>query len=111
MRAPERSEMATTKKPTSAEDEYIAREEKQRQELAKIAREQQEKEAARAARRGTCPLGCETKLVEETFQHIKIDRCPTCKGVWLDPGELEQIASDSSGIVRSFVDFLSKRGA
>ena len=99
--------MTTTKKPTSGEDEYFAREEAQKAELARIARDQKAKEQARAQRAGTCPGGCETKLVEETFQHIQIDRCPTCKGVWLDPGELEQISSDKSGLVRSFVDFLS----
>jgi len=96
----------TTKK-TAGEDEYFAREEARKQELARIEREQKAKEAAREARRGTCPGGCETKLVEEAFQHIQIDRCPTCKGVWLDPGELEQIASDKAGLVKSFVDFLS----
>jgi hypothetical protein len=103
--------MATTKKPTSTEDEYFAREELRKQELTRIAREQEAKAAARQARIGTCPGGCETKLVEETFQNIQIDRCPTCTGVWLDPGELEQIATDKAGIVRSFVDFLSKKGA
>ena len=101
--------MAATKKPTSSEDEFIAREEARRAELKRIEREHQEAEAARKARIGTCPRGDATKLVEETFQHLKIDRCPTCHGVWLDPGELEQIASDNAGLVRSFFDFLSKK--
>ena len=101
--------MAATKKPGSSEDEFIAREEARRAELKRIEREQQEAEAARQARKGTCPRGDATKLVEETFQHIKIDRCPTCGGVWLDPGELEEIASDNAGLVRGFVEFLSRQ--
>jgi uncharacterized protein len=98
-----------TKKPSSTEEEFIAREEARRAELRRIEKEQHEAEAARMARKGTCPRGDETKLVEETFQHLKIDRCPTCGGVWLDPGELEQIASDNAGVVRGFFEFLSKK--
>jgi uncharacterized protein len=101
--------MAATKKPGSSEDEFIAREEARRAELRRIEQEQKDAEAARQARIGTCPRGDATKLVEETFQHIKIDRCPTCGGVWLDPGELEEIASDNAGLVRGFVEFLSRK--
>ena len=93
-----------------SEDEFIAREEARKNELRRIEREQKDVAAAREARKGTCPTGCETKLVEEAFQHIRIDRCPTCKGVWFDPGELEQIASDNATVVRSFFGFLSGRG-
>jgi len=70
--------MTATKKPGSGEDEYIAREEARKAELKRIERDQKEAEAARKARIGTCPRGDATKLVEETFQHLKIDRCPTC---------------------------------
>jgi hypothetical protein len=98
----------TTKK---TEDEYFAREEAQRKELARIRREREEEEKARAERRGTCPGGCPTKLVEESFQSIRIDRCPTCKGVWLDPGEIEQIATDNAGLLRSAFDFFAGRSS
>jgi hypothetical protein len=94
-----------TKKPSSSEDEFIAREEAKRKELERIRREQASTRAAREERRGTCPGGCETKLVEEAFRDILIDRCPTCSGVWLDPGELEKVSSDDSALVRSFFNF------
>lgn len=94
------------KKPTSQENEYFAREEARRQELAQIEREQQAESTAREARRGTCPGGCATKLVEEAFRDILIDRCPTCGGVWLDPGELDKISSDDAGLIRSAFTFL-----
>lgn len=97
------------KKPSSSEDEFIAREEAKQKELARIKREQEQAAARRAARRLTCPGGCETKLVEEAFRDILIDRCPTCGGVWLDPGELEKIAPEDVGMVRSFMDFFAGR--
>jgi predicted Zn-ribbon and HTH transcriptional regulator len=99
--------MAKARKPSSVEDEFIAREEAKQKELAQIRREQAEEAAAREARRLTCPGGCATKLVEEAFRDIAIDRCPTCKGVWLDPGELEKIAVDDASIVRSVFGFFA----
>lgn len=39
-----------------------------------------------------CPH-CNTALQETTKTAILIDVCPTCKGVWLDRGELEKILS------------------
>ena len=38
-----------------------------------------------------CPK-CDGTLVETDFGGIKIDVCNSCSGVWLDPGELTQIA-------------------
>jgi len=99
----------TTKKPSAGEEEYIAREEARRAELRRIEKEQADREAAKEARVGTCPRGCPTKLVEELFRDLRIDRCPTCHGVWLDPGELEEIAADSAGTVRNFFNFLAKK--
>ncbi|MFN0279018.1 MAG: zf-TFIIB domain-containing protein [Pyrinomonadaceae bacterium] len=38
-----------------------------------------------------CPK-CDGTLVETDFEKIKIDVCDKCTGVWLDAGELTQIA-------------------
>ncbi len=92
-------------KRSSAENEYIARDEAKRRELDRIKHEQAEAETARQARWRTCPGGCETKLVEEDFRDIVLDRCPTCGGVWFDSGELEKVASDNAGVVRSVFNF------
>jgi hypothetical protein len=97
------------KRPSSTEGEYIAREESKRKELERIRREQKEAEEAREARRGWGPCGCDAKLVEEGFRDILIDRCPACKGVWLDPGELEKITTDDAGVVRDFLNFFAGR--
>ncbi len=37
-----------------------------------------------------CPIDQET-LVLADRQGIEIDYCPTCRGVWLDRGELDKI--------------------
>jgi uncharacterized protein len=99
--------MSTPKKPSSTEEEYFAREEAQRRQVAQLKQQQAEDEAARQARIGTCPGGCPTKLVEETYQTIRVDRCPTCGGVWLDPGEIDQIAPENASVLRSAVQFFA----
>ncbi len=38
-----------------------------------------------------CPK-CDGTLIETDFDKIKIDVCDKCSGVWLDAGELTQIA-------------------
>jgi len=38
----------------------------------------------------TCPV-CSTTLVAKDRDGIEIDACPTCRGVWLDRGELEKL--------------------
>ena len=42
-----------------------------------------------------CPLD-NTALVMSERQGIEIDYCPTCRGVWLDRGELDKIIERSS---------------
>lgn len=37
-----------------------------------------------------CPR-CDGRLMEANYEHIKIDVCDKCHGVWLDAGELAQI--------------------
>ncbi|HEX9870684.1 MAG TPA: zf-TFIIB domain-containing protein [Candidatus Tectomicrobia bacterium] len=41
-----------------------------------------------------CPT-CGRKLEETVYQHVRIDRCTGCGGVWLDPGELETLAPEA----------------
>ncbi len=95
------------KKPSSTEEEYFAREEAKRRELESIRRAHDQAEAAREARRGWCPKGCDSKLADEAFRDILIDRCPECGGVWLDPGELDKISTDDAVMVRNVFNFFS----
>ena len=41
-----------------------------------------------------CPV-CKIDLVMSERQGIEIDYCPTCRGVWLDRGELDKIIEKS----------------
>ena len=42
-----------------------------------------------------CPT-CKTQLTMSERQGIEIDYCPSCRGVWLDRGELDKIIERSS---------------
>ena len=39
-----------------------------------------------------CPK-CGEKLKEEDLHGVNIDKCPACKGIWLDNGELDVLTS------------------
>lgn len=43
-----------------------------------------------------CPHCTETTLVMTERQGIEIDYCPSCRGVWLDRGELDKLIERSS---------------
>jgi hypothetical protein len=43
-----------------------------------------------------CPIDG-AQLVMAERQGIEIDYCPTCRGVWLDRGELDKVIERSSG--------------
>ncbi len=42
-----------------------------------------------------CP-NCNETLVMADRQGVEIDYCPSCRGVWLDKGELDKIIERSS---------------
>jgi Zn-finger nucleic acid-binding protein len=44
-----------------------------------------------------CPI-CNITLLMADRQGIEIDYCPTCRGIWLDRGELEKIIDRSAGL-------------
>jgi Zn-finger nucleic acid-binding protein len=45
-------------------------------------------------------------LITVDYRDIKIDKCSACSGVWLDAGELEQVAQlEKSGLDRLFSVF------
>jgi len=57
-----------------------------------------------------CPVDDFT-LATEDYEGVEIDRCPHCKGVWLDAGELQGIQdnqdSDFRDVVGSKLDTVS----
>lgn len=54
-----------------------------------------------------CPK-CNVNLVMSERQGIEIDYCPTCRGVWLDRGELDKII-ERSGMQAGQVNYTPPR--
>ncbi len=50
-----------------------------------------------------CPIDG-AQLEKEVVLSVIVDRCPTCRGVWLDGGELEQLhGSIAAGVTSELV--------
>ncbi len=47
-------------------------------------------------------------MVEEARGSVVIDRCKTCGGIWLDKGELEEVACQDGGWFDNFVGSFKK---
>lgn len=46
-----------------------------------------------------CPVDANVELVMSERQGVEIDYCPTCRGVWLDRGELDKILDRAAATV------------
>jgi protein-arginine kinase activator protein McsA len=83
-------------KPSKAEDEYFARQELERrkkwasEQTAKMAMD--EKERLKQLHYMKCPK-CGMDLKEIALHGVKVDQCANCGGVFLDAGEIDQIAT------------------
>ncbi len=81
-------------KPNNTEDEYVWVHEL-RERIERLAKEQQAQSQAEKLRLKEthwmhCPK-CGQRLATEECDSVQIDVCPSCKGVWLDAGELGTI--------------------
>jgi uncharacterized protein len=90
-------------KPTDAEERYFALQELERRKTAEMDTRKLMAEAEKARLRELhhmkCPK-CGMDLDEIDYRAIKIDKCSGCEGVWLDPGELETIATLEQSVLR-----------
>lgn len=78
------------------EDEYFVKKEK---ELIEKLKGKQKEDAAHAVKEVChmrCPK-CGEPLKERSFQKVLIDQCTGCSGIWLDAGELEEVAGRETG--------------
>ena len=73
------------------EDEYFVKKERELLAKLKAKQEAESKAAAKNAAHMTCPK-CGEPLKARSFQKIEIDQCTGCSGIWLDAGEMEQVA-------------------
>lgn len=74
------------------ENEYFHRKEQELLEKMKAKIAGDESKNAQMV----CPR-CGGELYETTYENITIDVCNKCTGVWLDAGELAQIAARDEG--------------
>jgi uncharacterized protein len=91
-------------KPNKTEDEYVWVQELQ-DRLARMEQKQQAQSRAEKARLKElhwmrCPK-CGQQLVSEECDSVEIDVCPSCKGVWLDAGELGTIVENTGSFFHS----------
>jgi len=73
------------------EDEYFIKKEKEAVEKLRAKHEREAKSSIKEACHMRCPK-CGEPLKERSFQKILIDQCAGCGGIWLDAGELEEVA-------------------
>ncbi|HSP88638.1 MAG TPA: zf-TFIIB domain-containing protein [Ignavibacteriaceae bacterium] len=82
-------------KPSDKEEEYFTRQELERKK--KIEEEKQkklaesEKDRLKELHYMRCPK-CGMELSEIDYKGIKIDKCFSCEGIWLDAGEMETVS-------------------
>jgi uncharacterized protein len=92
--------------PSDREDEYFMKLDQER--LAKMRSEldKQRQEEAKLHKKDThwmkCPK-CGHDLEEINYQDVMVDRCPDCKGVWLDHGELELLGKGDANVTKGFL--------
>ena len=81
-------------KPSDKEEEYFARIEVERKRKIEEERhtklKEEEKRRMKELHFMQCPK-CGMELKEIDFKGIKIDKCFSCEGLWLDFGELISI--------------------
>jgi uncharacterized protein len=98
--------MSDLDKPSRAEDEYFARQELERrkkwaaEQSAKMAGE--EKDRIKKEHWMKCPK-CGMDLAEIELHGVKVDQCAHCGGIYLDAGELDQLAKQEDAGVMSKV--------
>lgn len=73
------------------EEEFFQERDKELIDKLKISKAREERERLLATCRMRCPK-CAAPLKERSFKKIQIDQCTGCGGIWLDPGELEEVA-------------------
>ena len=78
------------------EDEYFVKKEKELIEKLKAKQQKEAKQSLKEMCYMHCPK-CGEPLKERSFQKILIDQCTGCGGIWLDAGELEQVAGREEG--------------
>jgi len=96
-------------KPSEKEEEYFARmdfeRKKKLEEEKHMKLKEQEKKRLKELHYMRCPK-CGMELIEIDYKGIRIDKCSSCEGIWLDAGELETISRlEKTGLDKFFSIF------
>lgn len=94
-------------KPTKNEDEYFLLQDAELIKAHRAKLDAERKALERSAHHMKCPK-CGGDLQEKDFQHVKVDVCPDCRGMWLDAGEMEMIGRVTDNAVGGFIRDLFK---
>ena len=99
-------------KPSSAEEEYFAREEaeKKRKLTLDVKRQTAAAELERLKREHwmRCPK-CGLELHSIRMRNVDVDACMSCGGFWLDKGELEKLEKQPlPGAVAAFLNWFKE---
>lgn len=78
------------------EDEYFVKREKELIEKLRVKEQREAQQSVQKLCHMRCPK-CGEPLKERSFQKILIDQCTGCGGIWLDAGELEDVAGREQG--------------
>jgi uncharacterized protein len=74
------------------EDQYFAERDRQLVEQLRRAKTEEVEGKLKEVAHMRCPK-CGARLGQRRLHGVSVDECPSCHGVWLDEGELQQIAS------------------
>jgi len=98
-------------KPSEQEEEYFARldfEKKKKVEEEKHKKiAEEEKKRLKALHYMKCPR-CGVDLIEVDYKGIKVDKCVQCSGLWLDAGELENVAKQEKTFLDNLFSFFTE---
>lgn len=97
------------KKPSEMEDEFFARMEYERRKRVEEGKhnnlEEEQKKKLRELHFMKCPK-CGMDLITIDYKGVKIDKCSSCEGIWLDAGELEAVTKlEKAGLDKFFSVF------
>jgi len=94
----------STVKPSHEEEEYFAKQEIETRRLnadkVRTQMAQQEIESLKKLHWMHCAK-CGFEMHPVVFKGITIEKCPNCHGIFLDNGELEQLAGKEHGFFKN----------
>jgi len=73
------------------EEQFFAKRDRELIEKARQEKEQRAETEQRAMAHMRCPK-CGTRLTERVVNEVTVDECPSCGGMWLDQGEIKEVA-------------------